>query len=288
MRGSGKSRQGGFTLIELLTVIGILCVMVAVVMTAVVSAQESGRLASCRNNLRQIQQLILQYGATYGGYMPAFWHDRWVGELGLVGKPWGNLMDDANPNIPVVWGNFSELFQYVQDPDYASGRGGRIFLIRTPSPIVVCKSDAVLYRSDQGCVVSYLGLAKYGWWNCGNDGAYVPLRMRQKDGSWGPPISTWVDWAGVNNHYEYHQMTEFDNHARRILLTETDPATWQYQPGTCGCRWFSYSHPVDIQGRHYDGGNILFMDGHVDLIRDPPKMKIEYWEPGYTAINPEY
>jgi len=312
------SRRIGFTLVELLTVVGIICAMVALITTATLSATESGRLAGCRNNLSQIHRLVLQYCATYGGYMPSWWHERWVGELGLVGKNWGGLRDDLNPNIPVVWGNYSEMAQWIKDatsipeidpktgaPVYDPVTGkqryvsiNRNYLIRTPSPTIICKSDAVQYRSDQGCVVSYVGLAKYGWWCRGTGGGgwfQNPIAdAKEPNGvrwSW-PPYWQGSGYYGPfgsdNSHFEYHQMTEFEDTSRRVLLCETDPATWQYEPGSCGCRWYTYSHPQDIQKRHYDGGNVLFMDGHIELVRDPPKLKLKYWEPGYDTISPEY
>ncbi len=43
-----------------------------------------------------------------------------------------------------------------------------------------------------------------------------------------------------------------------------------------------------VQKRHYEGGNILFMDGHVDLIREPAKLLIKYWEPDYDSFNPTF
>jgi len=318
MRWTRTSRRVSFTLIELLTVIAIICVMVALITTATLSAQESGRLAGCRSNLSQIHRLILQYGATYGGYMPVFWHERWVGELGLVGKDWGGLRDDLNPNIPVVWGNFSELKDWIKDevqvqefnpetlellylsrnPDVPKMKPvSRNYLLRTASPVIVCRSDGVLFRSDQGCVVSYVGLAKYGWWNRGTGGGgwfQEPTVDPTAPGgvTWSTPPK-YVDgkcygpFNGTGSHFEYHQMTEFENPSGRIMLCETDPATWQYEPGSCGCRWFTYTHPQDIQRRHYDGGNVLFMDGHVELVREQQKMKISYWEPGYDSVSPE-
>ncbi len=257
MKRARASRRFGFTLIELLAVTAIICVMAGLITVAVLSAQESGRLGSCRNNLNQIYKVILQYGATYGGYMPAWWHERWVGELGLVGGKWGSSMDDVNPNIPVVWSNSSQMAQWIQDfstlpvvdpvtgVPQLDGSGKQVYttisrnyMLRTPSPIIVCKSDPVMYRSDQGCVVSYMGLAKYGWWHAGGGGtAYLRQRIMDSNGNttgWGPPAATGVIRDGSNNIYEYHLMTEFSNYALRLLLTETDPGTWQYEPGSCG------------------------------------------------------
>jgi len=268
MRSMRFAARRGFTLIELLTVIAIIAILAALIMVAVISAQESGRLAHCKNNMSQINKLIYMYSANYGGYLPAFWHERYVGELRLVGRQWGNLPDDnyGHPGgkalevgdfaIPTVWCNFSPTSKYLPG-------GTDRFPIRSGAAVLVCKSDLSGYRCDQGCFVSYMGLAKYGWWHRGNE----------------------IQHAS-NPRFEYHQIQEFDNTTRRILLMESEPGTWQF--GGCGCRWHTYRHPVWLLARHYGGGNILFFDGHVELIKDAERRLIRYWEPDYDQTDPGY
>ena len=243
----------GFTLIELLTVMAIIAILAALIMTAVMSAQEAGRTAHCKNNLAQCNKLIYMYTNNYGGYLPSFWHGRWVGELSLVGRDWGNLPDDvkkvSGQYLPIVYNNVSSPNPY----------GG--FPVRSGAAFLVCKSDLSGFRCDQGCFLSYMGLAKYGWWHRGNVHASAP-------------------------RFEYHQIQEFDNASRRIMLCESEPGTWQF--GGCGCRWHTYRHPIEILERHYGGGNVLFFDGHVELIKDAEKRRIRYWEPDYDTVNPGY
>ena len=236
----------GFTLIELLTVIGIIAILAAMIMTAVVSAQESGRTAHCKNNLAQLHKLIFLYATSYSGFLPGMWHERWVGELWLTGNKWrpGNLLHDNDPRVPQVWNNTS--------PNPL----GRV-PVRSGAPFLLCKSDLSGYRCDQGAMVSYLGLAKYGWHH--------------------------LRGVGIGS-YVYHQIQEYDQASRRTLLMESEPATWQY--GGCGCRWHSYSYPKWILERHYGGGNILFFDGHVEIAKGEEKRRIAYWEPcGATSCS---
>jgi len=253
----------GFTLIEMLTVSAIAITLATLILTAVFSAQEAGRNANCRSNLSQVHKLMMIYTSSYGQYLPAFWHERWVGELGLMGGRWrtditklkqnakikaiwdrwktylnkggrtyppnpgdgdwsficteiaklylgspvGYLkvdnVDDVNPLMPRVWNNYQPPGYYLGTP---AGVEGRVAMVSS-APVILCPSDVSAYRSDQGAIVSYMGLAKYGWWHRG-----------------GTDTST--------RFFEYHQIQEVTEPTKGILLAESEPGTWQY--GGCG------------------------------------------------------
>ncbi|NQT50788.1 prepilin-type N-terminal cleavage/methylation domain-containing protein [bacterium] len=289
MKLSAKRAARGFTLIELLTVVAVVLILAALIMTSVFSAQEAGRVTVCRNNLKQLHKLVLLYTTTYGGYLPSFWHERWVGEMALAGGQWppGNKphdkpfkarLRDPDTNVeyiepayvmPQVWNNVSSPNPLVYTGQMPN---------RSGAPVILCPSDTSQYICDQGPQVSYLGLAKYGWWHRAAGGNIY-----------------WTDKPMMT----YHQMQEFDSTSKRIMFMESEPGTWQL--GGCGCRWHAYRHPVWIVSRHYGGGNVLFFDGHVELCKgarsqvvtlvDGSTMQatdnmIRYWEPDYDVVNP--
>jgi len=278
MLARGARERRGFTLIELLTVAGIAIVLATLIVTAIFAAQEASRSANCRSNLAQDHKLLMIYTQTYGQFLPAFWHERWVGELRLAGGQWrqglqdlkkqpkvkyiytewaaflrdiatsapgtwqmfppatnnghwNNILyrvtyfyapwkeggyvkvenaDDINPLMPDVWNNYQSPISYLGWPFVSSG-GAVSGEGRTPqrsgSPTITCPSDTSNYRCDQGPLVSYMGLAKYGWWHRNDCGT-------------------------TSRYYEYHQLQEVENPTRGILLAETEPGTWQY--GGCG------------------------------------------------------
>jgi len=236
-------RRSGITRTDLLAMAAVLVALSTLVWAAAASSRGA---PTCKNNLLTLSKMVYLYAANYGGYLPAFWHERWVGEMDLVGKDWGKLPHDRDARVPTVWDN------PVPNPI-----GG--FPVRTGARHLVCPDDRAAWRCDQGCHVSYMGLAKYGWWH----------RSPQR-----PNVAM----------FEYHQIQEFDHVARRVLLAETEPAMWQV--GLCGCRWLAARRPAEVLDRHNGGGLVVFFDGHVSLVRDPARRRIRYWEPDYEKSPP--
>ena len=63
--------RDGFTIVESLVVITIIGTLVALLLPAVNSARESGRLTQCRNNLRQIGIALTPTRKAWGTIRPA-------------------------------------------------------------------------------------------------------------------------------------------------------------------------------------------------------------------------
>lgn len=70
-----QRRRAGFTLIELLVVVAIVAILAAVLFPVFTRAKEAGRRSSCAMNLMQIHRAMLMYCNDWAGRLP--WANAW-------------------------------------------------------------------------------------------------------------------------------------------------------------------------------------------------------------------
>ncbi len=73
-------RTSGFTLVELLVVIAIIGTLVGLIMPAIASVRESGRRATCVNNLKELGTASTNHVTSQGHYPSSGWGGRWTGD----------------------------------------------------------------------------------------------------------------------------------------------------------------------------------------------------------------
>jgi prepilin-type N-terminal cleavage/methylation domain-containing protein len=98
--GRRCNRQHGFTLVELLVVIAIIGILIALLLPAINAARESGRRASCANNLRQIALASESFCSEKGTFPPG-------GVQAKRGDPMANLNGWNRPTGQDFSNNFT-------------------------------------------------------------------------------------------------------------------------------------------------------------------------------------
>jgi prepilin-type N-terminal cleavage/methylation domain-containing protein/prepilin-type processing-associated H-X9-DG protein len=142
---TAPSGRRGFTLVELLVVIAIIGLLIALLLPAVQSARESGRLNACRNNLKQLAGAVLQHEAAKRGLPPAavIWRTG-TGGVPSITSGWSWMY------YVLPYMEEEKLFQdgAVQPSEQLETAGGspqRGYRLRTSSrPWMRCPSDGAV------------------------------------------------------------------------------------------------------------------------------------------------
>ena len=221
-----KPKIQAFTLIELLVVIAIIAILAAILFPVFARARENARRSSCQSNLKQIGLGITQYIQDYDEKYP----------INSVNPP--NLaVDPAGGNDPYF--GYGTWRYYVQ-PYIKSVQ------------IFTCPSSA---RTAPGIV--YNGtLYPTGNFNYGVNELLIPTNDNINNGS-----ATAFSAAGIGAVTLLPMVADcsfalFDRPNRIYNSSHNNNA----QP---------YNAPIPPNpafGRHFNGSNILFADGHVKFL----------------------
>ncbi len=115
-----RRRRAAFTLVELLVVIGVIGILIAVTMPAVMAAREAARRSECLSNLRQIGLALQMYVDAQG-------------ETGVF--PYACILPSITPDQPSL---VEVLAPYIED-----------------SKSVFCCPSDVKYFDDEGISYEY-------------------------------------------------------------------------------------------------------------------------------------
>jgi len=223
-------KRGGFTLIELLVVIAIIAILAAVLFPVFAKARQKARQTACLSNSRQIGTAIMSYAQDYDERFPQNWLGRCANPaLGDPGYGW-DWMETTQP--------------------YAKNW-----------PLYTCPSGSWSEMLDgmfiQACA---LGLNRSG---VGRRGGYA-LNSGRID----PAFPDQIDpGPGGNSTHFSKRMAQLKVPAGVIMVTEVEAAGCGMLCGTAhaGGRapWFANN----ITGRHNEGCNNTFTDGHAKWLK---------------------
>lgn len=275
-----------FTLIELLVTIGIISIVVALTISAVIAARGAARRSFCANNLKQIGLGIYSYASTHN-------------VLPLAYGGGGNGFSFLVQILPYV--DQGQLYNSIN-----MNKGADLTLRSAHLAIYLCPGDG-LVRSDPAGATNYAGNQGTGFQQGVYDGAFSildPISFANfTDGTSNTvAVSEWLtghDSGTVRDAQRsvFHTPIAYRNKGERASFVAAcstlDPGTARLAPPRIGIPWTHgdyghslYNHLMTInrlnclngtnhqtgawtaKGNHNHGVNVLIADGHVRFVSD--------------------
>lgn len=225
--------RAAFTLIELLVVIAIIALLAAILFPVFGRARSNARRASCQSNLRQMGLAMVQYTQDYDEFYP--WAIANLGTNQPDGKQW------LPENGPTYWAWPQILYPYHKSKQ-----------------VFVCP------ESPNGSTAETPVRGHYG---VNRD--IVPFV------SAGPPSKT-SQFAATSKTYLMFDSSYYMLLASNVKSPSTNSSGLPYYlPGSGPYTTFTESGgplPANLEadyqsGRHFEGVNVAFADGHVKWVR---------------------
>jgi len=244
------SSQRGFTLIELLVVIAIIAILAAILFPVFAQARAKARGVSCLSNVRQLCTSMVMYCQDYDERFPQYWWDQsYAG-----GSPTPN-------NATSLW--FNAIYPYVKN--------AQIYNCPDNNYQFTTRQDGHWGWFTSGAnVTKIIGLNPVFYDVVVGYGSSEPLTYdHPKLASLSRPSETlivadcltsltgWEEW----NSYDPNNAGNPKNayRLRRVAYANgaNSPQTWT-DPAVYG----PFQQAWDKDGRHSNGNNIGFADGH--------------------------
>jgi prepilin-type N-terminal cleavage/methylation domain-containing protein/prepilin-type processing-associated H-X9-DG protein len=262
-------RRNAFTLVELLVVIGIIGVLVAILLPALTKARKQAMIVECASNLRNAGQALFAYAADNQGNLPQFFADP-VHPYSIPGGYWMWDMEIPTRDALVHYG-------VTQQASYCPTNAD------TQSELSASGQDPWNFASvplKPPGSIGY-GILGYVWLTTRPEGiiggALPPKGVTVNFNSY--PNNTLDNPSGALFHWDYQSKLRPQNTWNFLhtilrppissdteivmdpILSKNKVAPYNFNPPG----GFTTPQPsAHLYGTNPDGGNILFMDGHVD------------------------
>ena len=226
----------GFTLIELLMVIAIIALLIAILIPALSLAKKKAEEVVCLNNLKQLQVCAKLYSQDNDFFLPPNRNVYYINTLGPS--------EGFDPNLTWCAG----LAPY--DTTTENIERGKLFIYNKSTDIYRCPSDKSRVRTEQGKNLNIRRTRSYNMSQSINglpyapDSAVLPSFVKETEID-NPPPSKLLFFVDV------HEDSILDSHfgipPRGPMFASQEPHWWDLPAG-----------------RHSQGGNFSFADGHAE------------------------
>jgi len=254
----------GFTLVELLVVIAVIALLMSILMPALRKAKDHAMRVICGNHIRQIVMALTIYGDKYGGKIPRTDFMGWW--------PWDGEYNIINEIMKCMGTNIAEFKLDVGESDPIP-----------PQKVFYCPANVQQKRFlntnwsyniylDNGRPAGYrvLGFA-FLWYANWNDMGQRTIRGGMTENAPADPIKRWVNRTDVRQASEVEvvvdtTMSERGGPGGTYNITEYPNGNFAqiFSGGNPGI----YGSPDQtshlISDKKAAGGNIGFVDGHID------------------------
>ena len=234
----------GFTLIELLVVIAIVALLFGILLPALNAAREQGRRAVCAQNEKNMGLGLFLYGNDNEGKLPQNEVDRWLFDVSY----W-------TTDIILQTGAFDRHIFYCpswrQRDNIIFWRYGENFPAGTPE-----ESDET-EPQDEGTRRNYHRIMGYFW--------FIDFKSPGREHQ---PMSETGRKEWVKSLIDTEQPPADVEMIADVTVSDgpdRNEADFSRATGGCWSRWQLYDRSNHLRkGNRPTGGNVLFVDGHVN------------------------